>query len=166
MVHIDAESDRGDAAPRPISDRPQATACRRSVLDDLAGIETVESHQPIGLIEPVLAHQRRGDQGQRTAGIGDRTERGVIDALELVGAIEMALVLRMVWSLAVSAPMIIWVLWPAGANRGAVLPFGVTFGLPAPHRASSAAGPWFGGSRGRLSPAPASQGWFLPALRY
>jgi hypothetical protein len=28
--------------------------------DDLVGAETVEPHQPVGLVEPVLAHQRRG----------------------------------------------------------------------------------------------------------
>ena len=32
------------------------------LIDDLAGIETVKPHQPVGLVEPVLAHQRRRQQ--------------------------------------------------------------------------------------------------------
>ena len=28
-------------------------------IDDLADVEAVKPHQPVGLIEPVLAHQRR-----------------------------------------------------------------------------------------------------------
>ena len=59
------------------------------LVDDLAGVEAVEPHQPVGLIEPVLAHQRRRCQRQRAAGIGDRAEGGVIDALEPVGAVEI-----------------------------------------------------------------------------
>ncbi len=57
------------------------------VIDDLVGVEAVEAHQPVGLIQPMLADQRRGAQRQRTAGIGDRAEGGVIDTLEIVGPV-------------------------------------------------------------------------------
>src|SRR6185312_2404353 len=61
----------------------------RLPVDDFAGIETIEAHQPVGLIKPVLANQRRRPQRQRAAAVRDRAERGIIDALELVGAVEI-----------------------------------------------------------------------------
>lgn len=51
-----------------------------AVVDDLADVKTVEPHEPVGLVEPVLAQQWRLYQRQRAAGIGDRAEGGVIDA--------------------------------------------------------------------------------------
>ena len=57
--------------------------------DDLAGIETVEPHQPVGLVEPMLADQGWCAQWQRTAGIRDRAEGGVIDPLQFIGAVQV-----------------------------------------------------------------------------
>ena len=54
----------------------------------LAGLEAVEAHQPVGLVQPVLAHQRRGDQRQLGAGVGDGAERRVVDAAQAVAAVE------------------------------------------------------------------------------
>ena len=48
-------------------------------VGDFAGIEAVETHQPVGLVQPVFAHQRRTDQRQDGRGIGDRREGTVID---------------------------------------------------------------------------------------
>ena len=47
-------------------------------------VEAVKAHQPIGLVEPVLALQRRRLQRQGGARLGDRAEGGIIDALEPV----------------------------------------------------------------------------------
>ena len=41
--------------------------------------EAVETDQPVGLVEAMFAHQRRSLEGEDRAGIGDGTERGVID---------------------------------------------------------------------------------------
>ncbi len=53
---------------------------------DLLHPEAVEAQQPVGLVEPVLAHQRRLDQRQDAAGVGDRAEGGIVHARQLVGA--------------------------------------------------------------------------------
>ncbi len=42
----------------------------------------VEPHQPVGLVKPVFADQRRAFQRQHRAGIGDRREGAVIDAAQ------------------------------------------------------------------------------------
>ena len=87
---------------------------------DLVGLEAVEAHQPVGLVQPVLAHQRRRLQRQRRGGIGDRAEGRVVDALEPVGAVQLrAGAPGWCASSVASAPTIICVLWPAGANCGA-----------------------------------------------
>ena len=56
---------------------------------DLRHLEAVEAQQPVGLVEPVLAHQGRSGRRQLAARIGDRAEGGVIDPLQPVGAIEI-----------------------------------------------------------------------------
>ena len=55
---------------------------------DLVVAEAVEAHQPVGLVEPVLAHQRRRLQRQGARRIGDRAEGRVVDALQPVRAVE------------------------------------------------------------------------------
>ena len=44
--------------------------------------EAVEADQPVGLVEPVLAHERRRLHRQRRARLGDRAERRIVDATE------------------------------------------------------------------------------------
>ena len=86
---------------------PTISSCRKAV----------EAHQPVGLVQAVLAQQRRRLQRQRARRIGDRAEGRVVDALQPIGAVQT-------WrwwrgscaSLAASAPTIICVDWPAGAN--------------------------------------------------
>ena len=57
-------------------------------VEDFLCVETVVAHQPVGLIEPVLAHQGRPAQGKVPRGVRDRAERGVIDALQPIGRVE------------------------------------------------------------------------------
>ena len=63
-------------APRPASGRCPGRACPSvAPVGDLVGVEAVEAQQPVGLIQPVFAHQRRLDQRQRRGRIGDRARR-------------------------------------------------------------------------------------------
>jgi hypothetical protein len=55
---------------------------------DLLGRELVEAHEPVGLVEPVLAQEGRLDQRKLGGRVGDGREGGVVDALEPVGAVE------------------------------------------------------------------------------
>src|SRR3546814_4507312 len=48
----------------------------------------VEAHHPVGLVEPMFAHQRRTLQGQHAAGRGDGGEGAVIDPPQPVPAVE------------------------------------------------------------------------------
>ena len=50
--------------------------------------KAIEAHQPVGLVKPVLAHQRRLLQGQGRRRIRDRAEGGIIDAPQMIAAIE------------------------------------------------------------------------------
>ena len=75
------ESARGAPAPRPAWDRCPARSMPSARGDDLVVREAVEAHQPVGLVQPVLAHQRRRLQRQRARRIGDRAEGRVVDAL-------------------------------------------------------------------------------------
>ena len=52
--------------------------------DDFGAVEAVEPHQPVGLVESVLARHRRLAQRQPLRGIRDRREGGVIDPLEII----------------------------------------------------------------------------------
>ena len=54
----------------------------------LANVESVKAHQPVGLIEPMLADERRRDERQLARGIGNRAERGIIDAPQPLLAVE------------------------------------------------------------------------------
>ena len=93
--------------------------------DDLVVAEAVEAHQPVGLVEAVLAHQRRRLQRQRARCVGDRAERRVVDAPQPVRAVERRAGRRGSRGRRVaSAPTIICVLWPAGAKRGGRARFG------------------------------------------
>ena len=65
------------------SSMPSARAVK-----DLRLREAIEAHQPVGLVEPVLAHQRRLLQRQRRRRIRDRAEGGIIDAAQMIAAVE------------------------------------------------------------------------------
>ena len=117
------------------------------LVDDFAGGKTVKPHQPVGLVEPVLADQRRRRQRQSAAGVGDRAEGGVVDALQLVGAVEVGAGVagwsgrwrrRRRRSSACSG---------RPAQSAAVLALVSACRLPPLHRASAATGPWCGGWR-------------------
>ena len=58
---------------------------------DLLDAEAVEAQQPVGLVEAVLALQRRRLERQRRAGLGDRAEGRVIDAPQAEAVVERAL---------------------------------------------------------------------------
>lgn len=45
-----------------------AVLCRAG---DLVELEPVKTKQPVGLVKPVLARQRRADQGQGGSAVGD-----------------------------------------------------------------------------------------------
>ena len=47
-------------------------------------LEPVEAQQPVGLVQPVLAQQRRGARRQRGRGVGDRAERREVHSSQLV----------------------------------------------------------------------------------
>ncbi len=64
---------------------PPSVACR-----DLVDGEAVEAHQPVGLVEPVLAQQRRRLARQGPAGVGDRAEAPNSRRAAVVVAIERA----------------------------------------------------------------------------
>ena len=55
---------------------------------DLLRVEGVMAQEPVGLVEPVLALQRRRLQRQNGARIRDRAEGRIIDALEVVARVE------------------------------------------------------------------------------
>ena len=59
-------------------------------LHHVAGLVAVEAHQPVRLVEPMLADQRRALQRQHGAGIGDRREGAVIDAAQAEIVVEPA----------------------------------------------------------------------------
>ena len=59
-------------------------------VGDLLRAEIVEAHQPVGLVEPVLAHQRRALERQHRAGVGDRAEGRIIDAAQVEPVVEPA----------------------------------------------------------------------------
>ncbi len=51
--------------------------------------EAVVPHEPIGLIQPVLAHQRRMVGRQAGGGVRDRAERTVVDPAQAICAVEV-----------------------------------------------------------------------------
>ena len=118
---------------------------------DLVHLEAVEAQQPVGLVEPVLAHQRRRLQRQPGAGVRDRAEGRVVDPAQAVRGVEPgAGRAGSPRRSAASAPTIICVLCPAGANRGAL-----RLGL-APRRSGACSPPICAAdAAARPSPAPA-----------
>ena len=46
-------------------------------------VVTVEAHEPVGLVEAMLADERRGLEGETGGGVGDGAEGGVVNAAEL-----------------------------------------------------------------------------------
>ena len=89
----------------------------------LARIESIETHQPISLIKPMFAHERRRDERQFVDDIGNRTERRIINTPQLVLLIQRRCRCKIVASFAGVAPTIICVLCPAAANAGAFRTF-------------------------------------------
>ena len=77
---VDVEREAVAVAQRPGELWIDVERQHRAVVDDLTDIETVEPHQPVGLVEPMLAQQGRLNQRQSAAGIGDRAKGGVVDA--------------------------------------------------------------------------------------
>ena len=55
---------------------------------DLLHLECVEAQQPVGLVQPMLALQRRRDRRQCLGRVRDRTEGGVIDPAHAVVAVQ------------------------------------------------------------------------------
>ena len=64
---------------------PEHAALRRN---DLLVREAVVAHQPVGLVEAVLARQRRRLQRQGRRGVGNGAERRVVHAAQAVGAVQ------------------------------------------------------------------------------
>jgi hypothetical protein len=50
---------------------------------DLVDVVTVEAHEPVGLVEAMLADERRGLEWETGGGVGDGAEGGVVNAAEL-----------------------------------------------------------------------------------
>lgn len=46
-------------------------------------VVTVEAHEPVGLVEAMLADERRGLEGETGGGVRDGAEGGVVNAAEL-----------------------------------------------------------------------------------
>ena len=65
-------------------------AIRFRRLRDLMRSVAVKAHQPVRLIQTMLAHQWRAFERQDRARIGDRRERAVIDAAQTERAVQLA----------------------------------------------------------------------------
>ena len=50
--------------------------------------KAVEAQQPVGLVQAVLAHERRRDLGQLRGWMAGRAEGGIVDALKPIGGVE------------------------------------------------------------------------------
>ncbi len=61
---------------------------RRDGVGDVLRAEAVVPHEPVRLIQPMLAHQRRRAIRQARRRVRDRAERGVIDAAQPIRAIQ------------------------------------------------------------------------------
>ena len=59
------------------------------VEGEFVGVELVEAHQPVGLVEPVLAQQGRLGGREGGGGVGDGAEGGEVDPAEAVIAVEV-----------------------------------------------------------------------------
>lgn len=83
-----------DGKLRAMAQRPREFRVEREVevrrigADDFADCEIVESQQPVGLVKPVLAHERRRPDGQQTRRLGDGAEAGIINAAQTVAGVE------------------------------------------------------------------------------
>ena len=79
-VEVDREAIR--VAQRPcqlgVDVQVEHAALPRNVCHDFLHVEPVEPQQPVGLVQAVLAQQRRRAQRQLGGGIGNGTEGGVI----------------------------------------------------------------------------------------
>ncbi len=88
-VHIDGEE-------TPVPQGPGQLGVRLEVqvgllrADQFAGGEAVEAHEPVGLVEAVLADQGWRCLGQQRVGLGHRAECRVVHAFEPVSAVQAA----------------------------------------------------------------------------
>jgi hypothetical protein len=86
-VHVDGKQIAMKERPRELGiDLQIEVRCLGS--DDLPDLEAVEPHEPVGLVEPVLAHERRRLRRQARVAVRERAERGVVDAPQRIRAIE------------------------------------------------------------------------------
>ena len=116
---------------------------------DLVDVESVEAQQPVGLVQAMLAQQRRRLQRQLRRGVGNRAE-GRSSTRAAGGSCRTGCRwrARIARSSAPSAPTIICVLCPAGANLGGLSRrgFALPCALPCLLRCASAVRP----SRARM----------------
>lgn len=86
---VDVEREFMTVPERPREFRIDVEIEERTLLaDDLAGGESVMAHEPVGLVEPVFADERRGFGRKDAGGVWDRAEGRVVDALQPVGTVE------------------------------------------------------------------------------
>ena len=83
-VHVERETLAVRTAPTRVSGRCSSGRLPAASVASLLRGESVEPHQPVRLIQPMLAHQRGGAWRQHGARIGDRAECGVVDAAQPV----------------------------------------------------------------------------------
>ena len=57
---------------------------------DFMDVESIEAHEPVGLVEAVLADEGRSFEGEAGGGVWDGAEGGVVDAVELKVSVEVA----------------------------------------------------------------------------
>ena len=94
-VQVDREDSRGCAGPSQASGSTSSDSMPPSIRLPLGtGVSlvvtiAVEAHQPVGLVQAVLAQQRRRRAGSLADGSGIGTERRVVDAPEAIGGIEI-----------------------------------------------------------------------------
>ncbi len=146
------EKTRDAAAPKRALDpiQRQIAIVRSS---QFVGGEAVKAHQPVSLVEPMFTDQRNLLRAARV-GMRDGTEGGIIDAPQTVLAVKRRLIFEQVAHPARRvAPTMNWVLWPAGANRGAS-PLRVSCPWRREFRCNLAHGAGF---RGEFSRAPVAQ---------
>ena len=87
-VEVDRKALRVRQRPRSLGievKRQHAAGLRRN----LVGGKAIEAQQPVGLVQPVLAQQRRRLRGQRGRGVRDGAEGRVVHALEAIRAVQL-----------------------------------------------------------------------------
>ena len=87
-IHIDRKLPPVRNRPGELRVHVERQHASRGIGHDFVVRKAVKADQPVGLVEPVFAYQRRLAQRQAGGCIGDRTEGRVVDAAQLVGAVE------------------------------------------------------------------------------